>query len=127
MPLLETRVKLDIPAIDAVQGGEGYKTLTRDTIVDLCREALQDVPEYASLMEVQVKHGAELALAWRRQTRLDWIWLEDDVNGSHRDWEILYGLVMRQVSSIPRFQNLQIHICVGIGPYSCTIGTPRCC
>lgn len=100
VPVLGTRVTFDIPQLDVLDGGEGYKALSQQHIVNACRDALSSLPEYASLMDTEMEHGASLGLAWRRQLQLDWVWLENDINGAPRDWSTLFGLAFKQVRTL---------------------------
>ena len=46
---------------------------------------------------MQLERGVRLGLAWRMNTNLDWIWLDEDVRGNPRYWAVLYGLALKQV------------------------------
>ena len=50
------------------------------------------------IMQKRLDYGSKLALCWRSNTVLDWIWLEYDVEGQMRDWEVVYGMALDYVS-----------------------------
>lgn len=67
-------------------------------MIHSCRGVLSTVPEYRSITEA-VDRGAVAALAWRREMKLDWVWLENDINNVPREWSVLFGLAL-QVSPL---------------------------
>ena len=54
--------------------------------------------EYEGLLGARLAAGAELALAWRSGTDLDWVWQLEDARGNPRKWAVLAGLALSQVS-----------------------------
>ena len=64
----------------------------------MCKHVLKEVEEYETLIGEALANGASLQLAWRVDARLDWVWQPEDVTGRYRDWAVLYGLSLRQVS-----------------------------
>jgi len=61
------------------------------------------VPEWDLLVESALKTVAEgeegsLELCWRTESKLDWVWLDDDVNGEPRPWSVLFGVALMNVS-----------------------------
>ncbi|KDQ11404.1 hypothetical protein BOTBODRAFT_57377 [Botryobasidium botryosum FD-172 SS1] len=105
-PALGSRVRFEIPRFDPL-GGEGYKMFSRDYVLGLCRDSLAGIPNWDVLIEEQLRNGGKLMLAWRKGTRLEWIWLDEDVNGNRRNWEVLYGLALREVRAP---SHLEIHL-----------------
>jgi hypothetical protein len=97
IPIFGARVTFDIPEGNLPDGRPAFTSLTKDRIFVACKEALSTFPEYKSLISTEIAKGADLALAWSRGVKLDWIWLETDINDVHRDWFILFGLAMSQV------------------------------
>jgi hypothetical protein len=86
-----------------VTGVEGYKTFTRDKVIEACREQMSDVPEWDLVIESSLRTGVEqsrarLELGWRTESKLDWAWLEDDVDGMNRPWAVLFGIALKNVS-----------------------------
>lgn len=53
--------------------------------------------DYDAVIGKALEEGSTLQLAWRVDTRLDWIWQNEDVMGMPRDWAVLYGLAIKQV------------------------------
>ncbi|KAF8073812.1 Pleckstrin homology domain-containing protein [Lyophyllum atratum] len=92
-PRLNTRVKIDIPSADA---GNISQVFTRDNAIALTVNALRTVPGWNELIQRELKEGKSLQLAWRVDTNLDWIWLDDDVDGEERRWAVLCGLALKQ-------------------------------
>ncbi|KAL0580133.1 hypothetical protein V5O48_001909 [Marasmius crinis-equi] len=103
-PKLDSKVNIDMPAIDTA---EAFKVFTRDNVIALCMENLRSVRDWKYIIERQIAEGRVLELAWRRDTNLDWIWLDDDVDGKKRNWAVLCGLVMNQ-SSIPAHLEIRL-------------------
>ncbi|KAF8575447.1 hypothetical protein K439DRAFT_1369937 [Ramaria rubella] len=92
-PALATRVRLQVPEYNTTYG-EGYKTFTKDYVVDQCRKSLEGLPSWDYFMEEPVRQGAQLELCWRKDSTLDWIRWEADINGMKRSWAVLYGLCL---------------------------------
>ena len=98
-PMLDATVTCPIPSA-TVGGGEGYTTLTRSLLIELCKKQLSVIPGWDVVFDEQLKKGSKLELCWRNEMTLDWIWLDDDIEGEKRDWEVLYGLALKRVSSV---------------------------
>ncbi|KAG7443112.1 uncharacterized protein BT62DRAFT_935448 [Guyanagaster necrorhizus] len=93
-PGLDAKVKIDVPKMATV---EGYsKMFTRANVIALCLQSLRKVPDWREVIEREISLGKVLELAWRMDTNLDWIWLEDDVYGQRRGWAVLCGLAYKQ-------------------------------
>lgn len=102
-PILEARVTFPIPAIDAATGLEGYKTFTREKVLEDSREQMSGIPEWDLLVESALSRGVEkdrarLELCWRTEGKLDWVWLEKDVDGAPRPWAVLFGIALMNAS-----------------------------
>lgn len=103
-PILEARVNFPIPAVDPISGVEGYRIFTRDNVIQNCREQMSGIPEWDILIESALRQGtrkepARLELCWRTDSKLDWAWLQEDVNGLSRPWSVLFGLAINNVST----------------------------
>lgn len=96
-PALGTRVRVDIPNLDRGAAGDSWKHFTRSYLIEACGRSLSGLPDWDSLMESPVLRGARLELAWRKESKLDWVWLETDEEGREIDWQVLFGLALRQV------------------------------
>jgi hypothetical protein len=96
-PRLNTKIRIDVPVSDYQAL---YKIFTRQNIVDLCVEALRPLPEWKNVIEREIDGNRSLQIAWRSGTTLDWIWLDEDVEGRAREWAVLCGLATKQVSLI---------------------------
>ncbi|KAH8824972.1 Pleckstrin homology domain-containing protein [Flagelloscypha sp. PMI_526] len=70
--------------------------LTREHVIKLCTEALMAHTEWKSLVGHQLTLGKELELAWRMDTTLDWLWLDNDIVGDIRPWVVVCGLAFKQ-------------------------------
>ncbi|KAI0070145.1 hypothetical protein K474DRAFT_1687553 [Panus rudis PR-1116 ss-1] len=110
-PFLDTRFKIDIPTFpnsDVPDLHTTYQIFTRSNIVALCEKGLRTVPAYHALMEQNREKGVSLELAWRLDTYLDWVWMEEDVQGYEREWGVICGLALRQAKR-PAHLELRIH------------------
>jgi hypothetical protein len=101
-PAIDARLNFPIPAIDLTTGLEGYKIFTRDRVIQNCRDQMSGIPEWDLLIESVLKTGAEgeegtLELCWRTESKLDWAWLENDVDGAPRPWSVLFGVALLNV------------------------------
>ncbi|KAI5122450.1 hypothetical protein M0805_008762 [Coniferiporia weirii] len=93
-PLVHSRVSIPIP-----DSGNGWKVLTRDYIIDQCSRALENSFAWRTVVQLPILNGRRLELCWRTNTKLDWVWLKDDVEGRKRDWEVLFGAALKYVGS----------------------------
>ena len=93
-------MKVDIPGVDHGNIQEAYTVFTPNNTVNLCKKVLKKVDDYEEMMERVVDSASSLGLAWRIDTQIDWVWHKDDVEGKIRDWAVLYGLALKQVSDI---------------------------
>ena len=66
-------------------------------VLALCRRVLRRSRERDIYVQQVLEQGTSLELAWRIDTALDWVWQSDDVEGKERQWEVLYGLALKQV------------------------------
>jgi hypothetical protein len=86
--------------IDAINDNEiekVYDTFSCENVVRSCIKAFSSVPDWSSLIQREISNGKKLALAWRVDANLDWVWLETDVNEEPRKWAVLCGFVARKV------------------------------
>lgn len=95
-PRLNTKVKIDIPTAD---NDRIYRVFSRENAIALCRDSLRSVPDWKNLVEREILEGKSLELAWRVDTNLDWVWLDDDIEGDMRQWAVLCGLALKQVTT----------------------------
>lgn len=93
---MDTRIKVDIPDFDS-SVTPNYKLFSREHVLELCMRSLRTVREYEWLVQKAINEGSSLQLAWRVETKLDWVWQETDVEGKPRDWDVLCGLSLKQV------------------------------
>ncbi|KAF5389237.1 hypothetical protein D9757_003483 [Collybiopsis confluens] len=96
VPRLDTKLKIDMPNIDNIQT---YKVFSKDNLIALSTQSLRAVSDWNFLVERQLAAGNTLQLCWRQGSYLDWIWLDDDVQGQPRDWAVLCGLALKQLSA----------------------------
>ncbi|KAG6866302.1 hypothetical protein C0991_006398 [Blastosporella zonata] len=97
-PRVNTRVKIDIPPGDSDRLSTVF---SRENLIALCKSTLASVPDWKNLIEREMEEGKTLELAWRRDTNIDWVWLDHDVNGHERRWAVLCGLALKQSSRPP--------------------------
>ncbi|EEB92094.1 hypothetical protein MPER_09448, partial [Moniliophthora perniciosa FA553] len=103
-PRLDSKVNIELPTDPERQ----YAVFTRENVVNLCIESLSHLRDFQYLVERHRAEGRVFQLAWRRETHLDWIWLDEDVDGRPRDWAVLCGLLMQE-SSVPA--HLELRLC----------------
>ncbi|KAF8746548.1 Pleckstrin homology domain, partial [Rhizoctonia solani] len=96
-PALGTRVRVDIPDLDH-GASDSWKRFTRSYLIEACGRSLQGLPDWDSMMESPALRGSRLELAWRKESKLDWVWQETDDEGKEIDWQVLFGLALRQPS-----------------------------
>ncbi|KAH7885352.1 Pleckstrin homology domain-containing protein [Phlebopus sp. FC_14] len=109
-PDIETRVKIDVP--DTVNVERTFEMFGRMNVINLVRKALGSAHgsseatsrDWKHVVEREIVAGKTLALAWRLGTQLDWIWQEEDVQGSARRWAVLSGLAFRQGVKMPHLE-----------------------
>ncbi|QRW06517.1 nuclear pore complex protein [Ceratobasidium sp. AG-Ba] len=108
-PALGTRVRVDIPNLDRGTSSDSWKRFTRSYLIEACGSSLRGLPDWDAMMESPVLRGSKLELAWRKESKLDWVWLEHDEQGKELDWQVLFGLALRQ----PRLPS-QLEIRLGL-------------
>ncbi|KAG8696385.1 hypothetical protein FRC09_008543, partial [Ceratobasidium sp. 395] len=106
---LGTRVRVDIPDLSRWAPNDSWKRFTRSYLIEACGRSLRGLPDWDTMMESPAFRGAKLQLAWRKESKLDWVWLEMDEQGKEIDWQVLYGLALRQ----PRLPS-QLEIRLGL-------------
>ncbi|CED84565.1 Pleckstrin homology domain [Phaffia rhodozyma] len=99
------RIRIKIPQIGEDPGVDSMEDVlrhvTRRKLIRICAKVMMDVPAWKELLTTSgilnsdgdELEGVEdrLALAWRRESRLDWVWADTDVTGNKRDWNVLAG------------------------------------
>lgn len=90
-------MKLDLPNFEELILSD-YGLFDRDTVIKLCEKSLRTVNEFGWLVQRRIDEGLSLELAWRMGAKLDWVWQLRDLQGRPRDWAVLYGLALNQVS-----------------------------
>jgi hypothetical protein len=96
---MDSRVKIDIPDSLSLEPDQGVSMFTRQNLIGLCQKALKNYRDWEFIVERELEKGKHLELAWRMEMKLDWIWLDEDVDGKKREWAVLCGLPLRQVNS----------------------------
>ena len=76
---------------------------TTENLVDLCTKALRKVEDYDEVIGQAEEDGVHIGLAWRMGIRLDWIWQKTDLDGRVKEWAVLYGFALKQVSLFRTF------------------------
>jgi hypothetical protein len=93
---MDSRVKVDIPDSLSLKPDQGVSMFTRQNMIGLCRKSLKNYRDWEFIVERELEKGKHLELAWRMEMKLDWIWLDDDVDGKKREWAVLCGLALKQ-------------------------------
>ncbi|KIY44808.1 hypothetical protein FISHEDRAFT_50785 [Fistulina hepatica ATCC 64428] len=101
MPRLDARIKIDIPVDNALT----TTMFSRNNIIGLCAQAVRRVGnDWEDIYVRQIAAGKHPELAWRVGTHIDWVWLDSDVDGSPRPWNLLCGLSFRQGLLHPKLE-----------------------
>ncbi|KAJ4482213.1 Pleckstrin homology domain-containing protein [Lentinula aciculospora] len=95
-PRLDSKLKIDMPTVESIHI---YKIFSKDNLIALSVQSLRAVPDWKYAIERQLAEGDVLQLCWRQGSYLDWIWLDDDVDGRPRDWAVLCGLALKQTTT----------------------------
>lgn len=73
--------------------------LTRKRVLQLCQESADSMQEVQQIRKEQtIEKGKKMELCWRAGTKLDWVWLDDDIEGVTRNNVVLYGAALQSVS-----------------------------
>ncbi|TRM63952.1 Pleckstrin homology domain-containing protein [Schizophyllum amplum] len=111
-PILDTRLKVELPDLSIMPIERAATIVSRDNLIALCMKSLRNADDFKSVVERALDKGDRLELAWRMDTNLDWIWLDEDVRGDPRYWAVLCGLALKQASRIP-FSDTHLEIRLG--------------
>lgn len=95
-PILDTRLKVELPDLSIMPIERAATIVSRDNLIALCMKSLRNADDFKSVVERALDKGDRLELAWRMDTNLDWIWLDEDVRGDPRYWAVLCGLALKQ-------------------------------
>ncbi|ETW81550.1 hypothetical protein HETIRDRAFT_51882 [Heterobasidion irregulare TC 32-1] len=96
VPLVDIRLKIDIPDSANDQTNADLTSFTKANLIELCVKALGRIQDWKMLIQRQLEMGAQLELAWRMGTQLDWVWWQEDIEGKEREWAVLAGLALSQ-------------------------------
>ncbi|KAF7985501.1 hypothetical protein HWV62_3705 [Athelia sp. TMB] len=103
-PAMESRVKIDLPSALMLGDESGMATFTRQTVIELCREVLKNYRDWELIIEREVNAGKHLELAWRTDTTLDWVWLDEDIEEHRRGCAVLWGLSLKHSPKAPHLE-----------------------
>lgn len=92
-PTFSGSVRFEIPPT-----ADGYKDFTRKDVIAKFEKTLEKLPDWQDLKRRTEMRGRKMMLCWRTDTKLDWLWVDDDVEGMKREWEVVYGLMLASVS-----------------------------
>ncbi|KAL4081076.1 Pleckstrin homology domain-containing protein [Scleroderma citrinum] len=103
-PVIDTRLKLDLPVEYVVNLDGAYDMFSVQNIVNLVRQSMISAHgvssvasrNWAYLVEQQLQAGRRLELDWRLGSQIDWIWQTEDIQGNVRPWAVLCGLALNQ-------------------------------
>lgn len=112
MPAIDVRVRVPIPeevpeeftheyaSVGAALTlrGEGFKIMTKERLLSTVLGLAKGHPDWCNLIELATKQGIKFELAWRTGTTLDWVRESQTVSGEPRDWAVLCGQVVKEVS-----------------------------
>ncbi|THH16545.1 hypothetical protein EW146_g4095 [Bondarzewia mesenterica] len=90
-PTADMRIKIITDSED-----DGLTVFGRDNLIELCVKTLNTMQDWEMVMRRRLEQGAQLQLAWRMDTKLDWVRWQDDVDGKRREWAVIAGFALRQ-------------------------------
>ena len=98
-PTLNATVTIDASETYDNEIEKVYDIFSCENVVRSCVKAFSSAPAsgWSSLIQREISNGKKLALAWRVDANLDWVWLETDVNERPRKWAVLCGFVTKKV------------------------------
>lgn len=110
-PTTNTHLKIDVPLGDVANLDRAYEVFSVDNILETVRQSVISacgVPgivffDWNSIRQ-DLQGGKRLALAWRLEDQLEWIWQPTDVQGNDRRWSILCGLSLKQGRKLPHLE-----------------------
>lgn len=91
-PMFRGSVTFEIPPTE-----DGYKNFSREQVLANFERSLAVLPDWNDLRQRPEMQDRKLMLCWRTETKIDWLWLDGDVDGNKREWEVVYGLMMASV------------------------------
>ncbi|KAG9035602.1 hypothetical protein FRB95_011008 [Tulasnella sp. JGI-2019a] len=94
VPQLGSRIRFDVPSAEFLEVNQGYRTISRRYILDMCRQYIG--PED---WEKILDDAGQVELCWRKNGNLEWIWLDLDVNGETRAWSVVHPVGFRQLKA----------------------------
>lgn len=98
-PRLGTKVAIDLPALDLMDPSAASKMFSRRNIIALCARSLKPVPGWSNFVDYEKMRGRTLQLAWRAETHVDWVWIDEYTEGEQREWPVLCGVAFKNASS----------------------------
>jgi hypothetical protein len=104
VPALDVRVRIPIPDevpadfVEALGRGEGFKLLTRENLIGTVLSLAREQADWREMIAAVEHAGVAFELAWRTGTTLDWVREDTTVDGKARDWAVLCGSVVKEVS-----------------------------
>lgn len=110
-PTTDTHLRIDVPLGDAANIDEVYRVFSVDNIVETVLQSVasaRGVPEIVffdwNYIRQDLQSGKRLALVWRLEGQLEWIWQPTDVEGNDRRWLVLCGLSLKQGRKAPHLE-----------------------
>lgn len=99
VPALSTAVRLYLPE-EAVAGStELSEAFSKTRVIQACLDSLQESVDLSDLERQRNDEVLQLELAWRGEgAELDWVSDTTTIDGKPRDWAVLAGLALIQVS-----------------------------
>ncbi|KAI6044814.1 hypothetical protein EDC04DRAFT_2560793 [Pisolithus marmoratus] len=110
-PATDTHLKIDIPLGDAANLDRSYGVFSVNNIIETVRRSVTSacgVPSIvffdSNCIKQDLRGSKQLALVWRLEDQLQWIWQPTDVQGNNRQWLVLCGLSLKQGRKAPRLE-----------------------
>ncbi|KAI6114026.1 hypothetical protein F5141DRAFT_1213159 [Pisolithus sp. B1] len=102
---------IDVPLGDAANIDEAYRVFSVKNIVETVLQSATSARGVPGIVFLDWNHirqdlqsGKRLALVWRLEDQLEWIWQPTDVEGNDRRWLVLCGLSLKQGRKAPHLE-----------------------
>ncbi|KAI6122485.1 hypothetical protein EDD16DRAFT_1705067 [Pisolithus croceorrhizus] len=110
-PTTDTHLRIDVPLGDAANIDEAYRVFSVKNIVETVLQSATSARGVPGIVFLDWNHirqdlqsGKRLALVWRLEDQLEWIWQPTDVEGNDRRWLVLCGLSLKQGRKAPHLE-----------------------
>ncbi len=89
-----SRFRMPVSKDDSTAEGIGF---TRKQVLDRFNASVASLSDWQAILNSPVNRGRRLELCWRIGANLDWIRLDNDIQGNPRSWSVIFLAGCRQV------------------------------